>query len=152
MTSSWRRLAFVGLALLAGAAAARAQAPNQGPMPGLPAANPACTRLEAQLGAIDRGTLDPARADQIKRYEDASNKRRLMTMSYRPRYRSRSKQSRWPGSDCSLLSSRSLWSPAHRASGPVPLSQHRHCLLSLMWPLLSPRCSQYYLKLQFPES
>lgn len=74
MTSSWRRLAFVGLALLAGAAVARAQAPNQGPMSGLPAANPACTRLEAQLGAIDRGTVDPARADQIKRYEDASNK------------------------------------------------------------------------------
>ena len=75
MTLSWRTSAFVGLALLAGAAVARAQAPQgpaQGPTSGPPSANPACTRLEAQLGAIDRGTVDPARADQIKRYEDSS--------------------------------------------------------------------------------
>jgi hypothetical protein len=36
--------------------------------------NQACVRLESQLAAVDRGTSDPARAEQIKRYEDASNK------------------------------------------------------------------------------
>jgi hypothetical protein len=36
------------------------------------AANPICQRLEAQLAAVDRGGVDPARADQIKRYEDAA--------------------------------------------------------------------------------
>lgn len=35
-------------------------------------ANPMCGRLEAQLATIDRGNgLDPARADQIRRYEDS---------------------------------------------------------------------------------
>src|SRR4051794_35700000 len=39
-----------------------------------PAQNPVCTRLEAQLGAVDRGASDPARAEQIKRYEEALGK------------------------------------------------------------------------------
>lgn len=39
-----------------------------------PAANPVCTRLEAQLAAIDRGTADPARADQIRRAQEASDR------------------------------------------------------------------------------
>ena len=69
-TSNGRTLAIVGLALLAGAASARAQAPMPGPQAS--PANPVCVRLEAQLGAIDRGAVDPARADQIKRYEDTS--------------------------------------------------------------------------------
>jgi hypothetical protein len=42
--------------------------------PGAAGRNPACLRLETQLTAIDRGTTDPSRADQIKRYEDASSK------------------------------------------------------------------------------
>jgi hypothetical protein len=33
-----------------------------------------CVRLESQLAAIDRGPLDPARASQIHRYEDAISK------------------------------------------------------------------------------
>jgi hypothetical protein len=34
-----------------------------------------CTRLEAQLAAIDRGSAgDPARAEQVRRYEEASGK------------------------------------------------------------------------------
>jgi hypothetical protein len=33
--------------------------------------NPACQRLEAQLASLDRGNSDPARADQIRRAEDA---------------------------------------------------------------------------------
>jgi hypothetical protein len=36
--------------------------------------NPVCAKLEAQLAAVDRGGNDPARAEQIKRYEDAVNK------------------------------------------------------------------------------
>ncbi len=80
MTSSWRKsardtaraTAVAGLAIFAGATAAVAQMP--GPPAGPPAQNPACVRLEAQLGSIDRGTVDPARADQIKRYEDFSAK------------------------------------------------------------------------------
>jgi uncharacterized protein DUF2865 len=70
MTASLRGSAILAFAAFAGATAALAQSP----MPGPPNANPACVRLEAQLGAIDRGTVDPARADQIKRYEEASRK------------------------------------------------------------------------------
>ncbi|HEY7246350.1 MAG TPA: DUF2865 domain-containing protein [Xanthobacteraceae bacterium] len=38
------------------------------------ARNPVCLRLEAQLAAIDRGTVDPAAAEQIKRDEDSATK------------------------------------------------------------------------------
>ena len=38
------------------------------------ARNPACLRLESQLTSIDRGVVDPAKADQIRRYEDAAAK------------------------------------------------------------------------------
>src|SRR3984957_1867793 len=49
-------------------------APPQG-APG-PAVNPMCPRLEAQLATIDRGggTGDPAKDDQIRRYQDAATK------------------------------------------------------------------------------
>jgi len=70
MTVGWRGSATIGLVTLAGAALAQSPAPY--PAPAAPSS--ACTRLEAQLGAIDRGTVDPARADQIRRYEDARNK------------------------------------------------------------------------------
>jgi Protein of unknown function (DUF2865) len=40
----------------------------------LPASNPICVRLEGQLAALDQGTSDPARADQIRRTEDAITK------------------------------------------------------------------------------
>ena len=39
-----------------------------------PASNPVCVRLESQLASIDRGGGDPARADQIRRYEEAAGK------------------------------------------------------------------------------
>lgn len=39
--------------------------------------NPVCARLEGQLSAIDRGVTDPARAEQIKRYEDAAAKQQF---------------------------------------------------------------------------
>jgi hypothetical protein len=55
---------------LAVPAAAAAQGAYSQPAPG--GANPVCTRLEAQLAAIDRGGGgDPARAEQARRLEDA---------------------------------------------------------------------------------
>jgi hypothetical protein len=42
--------------------------------PPAPARNPVCLRLEAQLAAIDRGTVDSTKADQIKRLEDSAAK------------------------------------------------------------------------------
>src|SRR5437764_15424098 len=66
------------------AQSAFAQAPNQPWPPGPGAAPPSpgqsyqsqlCTRLEGQLAAIDRGGAgDPARAEQVRRYEEASGK------------------------------------------------------------------------------
>jgi hypothetical protein len=47
-------------------------APPPGPPGPSSSANPICQRLEAQLAAVDRGGTDPARADQIRRYEDAA--------------------------------------------------------------------------------
>src|SRR5215831_11136304 len=50
-------------------------APNASPAPGTAARSQVCLRLESQLAAIDRGAaVDPARAEQIKRYEDAAAK------------------------------------------------------------------------------
>ena len=56
-------------ALAAGAFCAGAAAQTAPEQPA--ASNPICVRLEAQLAMINRGAVDPARADQIKRYEDA---------------------------------------------------------------------------------
>jgi hypothetical protein len=50
---------------------------NPGPPPaqGAPPVNPVCPRLEAQLSTIDHGgSGDPARDDQIRRYQDAASK------------------------------------------------------------------------------
>ncbi|MGZ5872486.1 MAG: DUF2865 domain-containing protein [Bradyrhizobium sp.] len=43
------------------------------PSPGA-AANPMCVRLEAQLAMVDRGGGDPAKDEQIRRYQDAASK------------------------------------------------------------------------------
>jgi hypothetical protein len=40
-------------------------------------ANPQCQGLEAQLAALDRGNSDPARAEQIRRAEDALNRQQF---------------------------------------------------------------------------
>ncbi len=65
-----RRFAAGALLGLAVPAAAVAQGAPQAP-----ASNPVCVRLEAQLGAIDRGVgADPARAEQARRLEDALGK------------------------------------------------------------------------------
>jgi Protein of unknown function (DUF2865) len=80
------RTALAGvLVIRMGAHAALAQAPGQPwpPGPGAPPPPPGqsyqsqlCVRLEGQLAAIDRGGggADPARAEQIRRYEEASAK------------------------------------------------------------------------------
>ena len=52
---------------------ARAQV-NPGPPSQGAAANPMCARLEAQLASVDRGGGDPAKEDQIRRYQDAASK------------------------------------------------------------------------------
>jgi hypothetical protein len=79
----------LGLAATTSLALAQALPPPQSPYPqqqppppgyppqpgyGQPATNPICPRLEGQLALIDRGGGDPAKADQIRRYEDAAAK------------------------------------------------------------------------------
>jgi Protein of unknown function (DUF2865) len=59
-------LAAVAAAMLASCAGALAQS-----------SNPTCQRLEAQLASSDRGNSDPARADQIRRAEDAVNRQQF---------------------------------------------------------------------------
>src|SRR6185437_6631715 len=59
MTLGWCGSAIIGLATLAGTSVGLAQSPAPYPPAQPPAAaNSVCTRLEAQLGAIDRGTPD----------------------------------------------------------------------------------------------
>jgi hypothetical protein len=62
--------AFLVATVLAAAGAARAQVP--GPPGGN--GNPVCQQLEGQLSVVDRGGVDPARADQIRRYEDSAGR------------------------------------------------------------------------------
>ena len=69
---------LAGAALLGAAVLgvdARAQV-NPGPPPQQQgaAANPMCPRLEAQLATIDHGGGDPAKDEQIRRYQDAASR------------------------------------------------------------------------------
>jgi len=72
--------AVAAMALFASTALAQQPAwpPGPGaapPAPGQSYQSQLCTRLEAQLATIDRGAAgDPARAEQIRRYEEAGNK------------------------------------------------------------------------------
>ncbi len=83
VTATFSRLALACAALIGVSAfhgEARAQGyPAQVYPPGQAqqqqSANPMCGRLEAQLATIDRGNgLDPARAEQIRRFEEAVSK------------------------------------------------------------------------------
>ena len=66
MTSAFRPFLASALALAAALASATgAQAQS---------ANPTCQRLEAQLASLDRGNADPARAERIRKTEDAVNR------------------------------------------------------------------------------
>ena len=75
------RVALIFVASSAGLSTSRALAQTgytpPAPVPQstqAPAANPMCAQLESQLATVNRGGNDPARADQIKRYEDAVSK------------------------------------------------------------------------------
>nr|WP_249144404.1 DUF2865 domain-containing protein [Bradyrhizobium lablabi] len=48
--------------------------PPSGPPQQSAQPNPMCSRLEGQLATIDRGGGDPAREDQIRRYQDAAGR------------------------------------------------------------------------------
>ncbi|MGB9114377.1 DUF2865 domain-containing protein [Bradyrhizobium sp.] len=73
-----RSRSIMACAALLGVAAfgldARAQVNPAPPPPQGAAANPMCPRLEAQLATIDRGGGDPAKDEQIRRYQDAASK------------------------------------------------------------------------------
>jgi len=80
---TWRRAGLLVAAMLIPAAAG-AQGLSSGPLAAPPrqpvvnaptstaaSSNPICVRLESQLAALNQGAGDPARADQIRRTEDA---------------------------------------------------------------------------------
>jgi hypothetical protein len=70
--SAFVAAALLGAALLSAGASAQV---NQPPPPPGTSVNPMCTRLEAQLATIDRGgSGDPAKEEQIRRYQDAATK------------------------------------------------------------------------------
>ncbi|WP_315714512.1 MULTISPECIES: DUF2865 domain-containing protein [unclassified Bradyrhizobium] len=71
--------ALLGLTLTGSLALAQSSSDSYAQMPPGPpgpqaGVNPICPRLEAQLATIDRGGGDPAREDQIRRYQDAAAK------------------------------------------------------------------------------
>jgi hypothetical protein len=75
--SKWILACVVMLCVTAPGVDAWAQMNPNAPQPGqAPPANPMCPRLEAQLASIDRGgsSGDPAKDDQIRRYQDAATK------------------------------------------------------------------------------
>lgn len=77
MTATWRVLRRTGgmvpvLLLTMAPAVAQMGLPPASVQP--PGRNQTCVRLESQLAAIDRGVVDPAKAEQIRRYEDAAGK------------------------------------------------------------------------------
>jgi Protein of unknown function (DUF2865) len=78
LMSSLSRWSLACAALLAAAALsvdAGAQVNPATPPPQGAAVNPMCSRLEAQLATVDRGAGgDPAKAEQIRRYEEAASK------------------------------------------------------------------------------
>ena len=60
---------------LPGTAALAQMPPGAPPPPPGAQANPICVRLEGQLATVDRGgSGDPAKDEQIRRYQDAANK------------------------------------------------------------------------------
>jgi len=90
MIKHLRGLGRIVLGAVALSAALSASAAAQiNPPPGAPQTSDAtCVRLESQLATIDRGAADPARAEQIKRYEDSVAKQqadldRLLVQSHK---------------------------------------------------------------------
>ncbi len=77
MTSALKWLLGPGAALMLMGSALPASAQGYPAPPSAPGKSQVCLRLEAQLASLDRGAGDPARAEQIRRYEDASNKQQF---------------------------------------------------------------------------
>jgi Protein of unknown function (DUF2865) len=72
---SFSRRLLACMALLGGVALSSSAFAQMGPPQGGPPVNPICPRLEAQLATIDRGgSGDPAKDDQIRRYQDAASR------------------------------------------------------------------------------
>jgi hypothetical protein len=75
-----RRIGLIAVALTAslGASTQFTDAQSWPPGPGAPPSptyqSQVCQRLEAQLGAVDRGAADPAQAEQVRRYEEAASR------------------------------------------------------------------------------
>jgi hypothetical protein len=71
-------LTLMALVMAGSAAVAQVGPPPPAPPPPAapagPAGNPMCPRLEAQLASIDRGGGDTAKAEQVRRYEEAAAK------------------------------------------------------------------------------
>ncbi len=71
--SRWILTCAMLFGMAASATDAFAQTPP-GAAPPPAQGNPICIRLEGQLAAVDRGGGDPAREEQIRRYQDAQTK------------------------------------------------------------------------------
>jgi hypothetical protein len=65
---------FGTVALISGASAQMNPAAAPPPSPGGATLNPVCPRLESQLASIGSGGGDPAKEEQIRRYQEAASK------------------------------------------------------------------------------
>jgi hypothetical protein len=74
LTTSSSRFVLACATLLAVAAFSGNACAQANPPPPAAAANPMCPRLEAQLATIDRGGSDPAKDEQIRRYQDSASR------------------------------------------------------------------------------
>jgi hypothetical protein len=74
LTTHYRALFACVTLLAAGVFGAPARAQVNPPPSAGAAANPMCPRLEAQLATIDHGGGDPAKDEQIRRYQDAASR------------------------------------------------------------------------------
>src|SRR3954452_12887025 len=72
--SRWLLAGAALIGVLSVDAIAQVNPPAPAPAQQGAAVNPMCPRLEAQLASIDRGGGDPAKAEQIRRYEEAASK------------------------------------------------------------------------------
>ena len=103
--------ALFGVAALSvDASAQMSQAPTPPPPQQGAPVNPMCPRLEAQLATIDRGGGDPAKDEQIRRYQDAAAKQQ----SELDRVTSQAKRM-----DCDSSGFFSLFSGQSAQCGPV---------------------------------
>ena len=130
MESGSRDATMIGLSrglgrfiLAAGALAACAGVASAQTSPDQPPSNSVCSRLEAQLATVDRGTPDPARADLISHAEEAIAKQQadLDRLAAQSRTVSAAKGSRG-SSPCSPASHSSASRSTRRSSRSAAIS------------------------------